>query len=187
MKKLVLLGCAISAMAIAAPAGAQTVASGTVDVTGSVAAKCTTASAISGTITLGELALSNGTIDSAFTSNTGGLSRSFTVRCTSGNVQIGVQADPLREASDDTTANGYTGTAHYTATLVAAKAGSGTATAAYSTLAGGAASTQALGGRMANSTDNLTVTVSNGQTSNTGDLLKSGSYAGKIYITVSPV
>lgn len=146
MNKKLFIAVAASAC-VATPALAAP-ASGTVDVTGSVASKCTTAAGISGTITLGELALDDGKVDTAFSSNTGGLSRSFTVRCTAASVQISVNSNALTHASDASTANGYTGTVHYTSTL----------------------------------------TVSNGHTTNAGDLLKAGtSYTSTITISVSPV
>ena len=185
MKKLLILAAAASTMAIAAPAAAQTVANGTVDLTGTVQAKCTAAD-FTDAINLGELALTDGTVDSAFSGNSN-LTRAFSIKCTAGNVRIGVVADPLEEATDETTGDGYTGTVHYTATVVADKAGSGTATADYATLTDTLEETADLGDRLKNAADNIRVTVSNGVTSNTGDLLKAGSYSGQIRISVSPI
>lgn len=189
MKKVLFIGAAVIAATAVSPAMAQTVASGTVQVTGTVAAKCTADNPISGTIDLGELALANGTVDPAFSSNTTGLSRSFTVRCTSANTQITVSSDALANASDATTGNGYTGTVHYTSTLTAEKASGGTpASAAYTTADSlPSATTTQLGDRLANSASNVTVTVSNGHTTTASDLLKAGSYTSTIQITVAPV
>lgn len=188
MKKALLIGTAVIAATAVSPAMAQTVASGTVQVLGNVQAKCTASNPISDTINLGELAISDGTINPTFSANVGGLSRSFTVRCTSANTQITVSSNALTNTTDATTGAGYTGTVHYTSTLTAVKAGGGTTDAVYTTADTlPAATTEQLGDRLANSADNVTVTVSNGHTTNTGDLLKSGSYSSTISITVAPV
>src|SRR3546814_3570456 len=75
MKKLVLSALIIGSIFAAAPAFAQS-AAGSVDVSGTVAARCSAVTAITGSITLGELAKSDGTVDASFAGNTGGLSRS---------------------------------------------------------------------------------------------------------------
>lgn len=192
MKKFVLLAAVASAAAIASPAVAQS-ATGSVTVTGSVADKCFAITPISDTITLGELALQTGTnagtIDSAFSSNTGGLSRSFTVRCTTTTPSITVSAIPLTISGNAGTAADYTGTVHYTSTLTAQKAGGGAdASAAYTTADTlPAATTTAVGDRLKNAANNVTVTVSNGSTTDGTDQLKAGSYSGTISITVAPV
>ena len=186
MKKIALVALAASA-AIATPAAAQTSASGTVQVTGTVAAKCTAIPPITGLITLNELAKADGTLDGAFTSQTGTLTRTFTVKCTGATPSISVSSDSLNNATDNTTANGYTGRVHYTSTLVADKATSGVATAAYTsadTLP--AATTTNLAAPLKNAAGNVRVTVSAGTTTNPADILKSGSYSSTISITVSP-
>lgn len=186
MKKIAPIAMAAAAI-FAAPAMAQN-ASGTVQVGGSVAGKCSALTPITGSITLNELALANGTVDGAFSSQTNGLSRAFSVVCTSANVAITVSSDALNNATDATTLGGYTGRVHYTSTLSADKAGGGTATAAYTTADSlPLASTSPLGSRLANAANNLTVTVSAGHTTNAADLLKAGSYTSTIAITVSPV
>ena len=186
MKKILTLALLASA-AIATPAMAQS-ASGTVLVTGTVAGKCTAITPITGTINLGELANSSGTIISAFTNNVGGLSKSFTVICTSANVSITVSSNALANTADATTGSGYTGTVHYTSTLTANKAGGGSASAAYTTATVlPAATTTLLADRLANSANNVTVTVSNGTTTGATDLLKQGTYNSTITITVAPV
>lgn len=182
MKKLILL--AIPAALIASPAFAQN-ASGTVAVTGVVGGRCAALTPITGTFDLGELAKTDGTIDSAFPNNTTGLSKQFTIMCTSADSNVAIEADPLLNTADNTTGGGYTGRVNYTATTVFQRV-SGTHTYIYGTAVGGTLSA-ALGGRLANSANNVTLTVSNGQTSNTGDLLKAGTYNGEIRITVSPL
>ena len=187
MKKILTLALLASA-AIATPALAQS-ASGTVAVTGTVAGKCTAITPITGTITLGELANSAGTVISGFTNNTGGLSRSFTVICTSSNASITVSSTNLVNSADATTANGYTGTVHYTSTLTAQKAGGGADASAVYTSADAlpVATTVSLADRLKNAANNVTVTVSNGATTNATDLLKAGTYNSTITITVAPV
>ena len=187
MKKILTLALLASA-AIATPALAQS-ASGTVAVTGTVAGKCTAITPITGTITLGEMANSAGTVISGFTNNVGGLSRSFTVICTSANVSITVSSNALANTADATTANGYTGTVHYTSTLTAQKAGGGADASAVYTSADAlpGATTVSLADRLKNAANNVTVTVSNGTTANATDLLKAGTYNSTITITVAPV
>ncbi len=186
MKKIAYIAMAAAAMA-ATPAMAQS-ASGSVAVTGWVGGKCTAQTPIAGAIDLGDLATSAGLINSTFSANVGGLSRSFSVICTSANVNITVSSDALNNSTDSTTGGGYTGRVHYTSTLTANKASGGTASAVYTTAdVLPAATTTALGGRLQNATNNLTVTVSNGTTTNSGDVLKSGNYSSTILITVSPV
>ena len=182
MNKMILAALAASSALIAVPAAAQS-ASGTVNVTGSVQAKCTAITPITGTITLNELALANGTVDSAFSSNTGGLSRTFTVRCTSANPGLSVTSVPLTTTSTGTP--GYTGTVHFTSTLNVAKAGGGNATVV-DTSNVAAATTGSVGDRLANSNDNVVIAISNGNTTNAADLLEAGSYTGSIAITISP-
>lgn len=185
MKKFTALALLATA-AIATPAMAQT-ATGTVQVTGTVSAKCAITSTAPTAITLNELALSNGTVDSAFSSQTGGLTRSFTVKCTSSSPTVAVSSTQLNNTTDSTTGGGYTGQVQYTSTVVADKSPSGTATTSYTTAAVlPAASSVNLGAPLANSADNVRVTVSNGTTTNTGDLLKAGSYSSTITVTVSP-
>lgn len=183
MKKLILL--AIPAALIASPAFAQN-ASGAVGVTGTVGGRCAALTPITGTFTLGELAKTDGTIDPAFPNNTSGLSKQFTIVCTSADANVSIQADPMLNAGDSTTGSGYTGRVNYTATTVFNLASGGTHSYIYGTSVGGTLSAP-LGGRMANATDNVTLSISNGQTSNTGDLLKAGTYNGEIRITVSPL
>jgi hypothetical protein len=184
MKKMIIAALTATSAFIAMPAAAQPVAaSGTVNVTGSVQPKCTAITPIEGTITLNELAVANGTVDSAFSNNSGGLSKSFTVRCTSANPGLSVTAAPLTTTSTGTP--GYTGTVHYTATLTAAKAGGGNATV-IDTSNVAAATTGSVTDRLANSNDNVSIAISNGNTTNGADLLEAGSYTGTIAITVSP-
>jgi hypothetical protein len=172
---------AASAMA-ATPAVAQS-ASGTVGVTGSVSAKCTASTEIAGTIALGELARASGTVDSAFSNASGGLTRSYTVKCTSATPHIAVDASPLTTTSSG--AAGYTGTVHYTATVTANKAGGGSESVAHTTNAAAPAA-KAVGARLANAESNITVGVANGFTGTASDMLEAGNYTAAIKVSVSP-
>lgn len=183
MKKLVVSALMIGSAFVAAPAFAQ--ASGSVDVTGTVAAKCTAVTPITGSITLGELAKADGTVDAAFAANTGGLSRSFTVRCNGAAPKVSVEAKPLVNAAAGTSPTGYTNTVHYTATLVAIAAKGGNTTVADQSISTGATSGQ-LSERFAPGQNNLTLTVGSGATTDTNAILDAGSYAGKVEITVAP-
>ncbi|MFL6858666.1 MAG: hypothetical protein ACJ8DZ_05430 [Allosphingosinicella sp.] len=185
MKKLVALTLAAATAAIATPAAAQTVASGTVTVTGTVAAKCTTNPNLDASITLGELALANGTVDPAFSGAVGGLSRSFSVVCTSSSPILSVEALPLLNAAIVTPTAGYTNRVNYTATLTANKAPTGSASAVDLSATAGA-TTQSLAGHLLNAANNVTIAVSTGATVNAADLLEAGSYAGSILISVAP-
>ena len=98
MKKLVLSALVLGSAFAAAPAFAQ--ASGSVDVSGTVSARCSAVTPISGSITLGELAKADGTIDAAFSSNTGGLTRNFTIKCNGANPKVSVDAKPLGDLGD---------------------------------------------------------------------------------------
>ena len=191
MKKIAFLAAA-ACVALATPAMAQTSATGTVNVTGSVAAKCTAITPITGTIQLNELALANGTVDTAFSSTTGGtpgLTKTFTVKCTSAAPTITVSATSLDHSTTAASTGGYTGRVHYKATLAADTAASTTVSAVYTTAdTPPAAVSTPLGGPLANATGNVRITVSNGATTNSGDLLRAGTYNvnGVITITVSP-
>ena len=184
MNKILIAALAASTALIAVPASAQTV-SGTVALTGTVASKCTAnPNNLNGSINLGELAVAAGTVNTAFTGNVGGLSRSFTVTCTSPNAVLSADASPLVNAGIVSPTAGYTNTVHYTATLAAVKAAGGTVSAADTSNTSGA-TTAPIAGHLANSANNVTVTVSSGNTAS-ADLLEAGSYAGSIAISVAP-
>jgi hypothetical protein len=183
MNKIIFTALLAGSATAASPAFAQS-ATGTVEVSGTVASKCTASAPISGTIDLGELALDSGTVDTAFSDN-GGLSKSFTVKCTSAAPHIKVVASPLSVASPSGAA-GYTGVVHYTATLTAAKAGGGSPATVAHTSNAAAPDAVAVGGRLANAANNITVAVSDGFTTSATDLLEAGSYEGEVTVTVSP-
>ena len=183
MKKLVLSVLVLGSALGATPAFAQ--ATGSVDVTGSVAARCLAVSPISGNIPLGELAKTDGTIDPSFAGNTGGLTRNFTVKCNGSNPKISVDAKPLINAAATNVPAGYTNTVHYTATLVATGAKGGTTPVADQSLTAGATSAQ-VGDRLAATSNNITLTIGSGLTADPAAILDAGTYAGKVEVTIAP-
>jgi hypothetical protein len=183
MKKLILL--AIPAALIAGPAFAQN-ASGSVGVTGVVGGRCAALTPITGSFNLGELAVTAGTVDSAFSNHIDPLSKQFTIVCTSADANVAIDATPLDNSGDNTTGSGYTGRVHYTATTVFQRT-AGTHTYIYGTTNAGGTLSAPLGGRLANVPNNVTLSVSNGRTDNATDLLKAGTYNGVINITISPL
>ncbi|PXA91948.1 hypothetical protein DMC47_24440 [Nostoc sp. 3335mG] len=183
MKKLVLSALVLGSAFAAAPAFAQ--ASGSVDVSGTVAARCSAATPISGSITLGELAKTDGTVDAAFSSNVNGLTRNFTIKCNGSNPKVSVEAKPLVNAASNNPPNGYTNTVHYTAVVTAMKANGGTTNISDDSMAGGATSNP-VGDRLAPVTNNISLTVGSGKTNDSAAMLEAGAYAGKVEITVAP-
>jgi hypothetical protein len=183
MKKLVVSALMIGSALAAAPAFAQ--ASGSVDVSGTVAARCSAVAPITGSITLGELAKTDGTVDTAFSGNTGGLSRDFTIKCNGANPKVSVEAKPLINAAATNSPNGYTNTVHYTATVIARGAKGGTASVADQSLSSGATAGQ-VGDRFAAVSNNLSLTIGSGITTESTAILDAGTYAGKVEITVAP-
>ena len=155
MKKLVLSVLVLGSALGATPALAQ--ATGSVDVTGSVAARCLAVSPISGNITLGELAKTDGSVD----------------------------AKPLINAAATNVPAGYTNTVHYTATLVATGAKGGTTPVADQSLTAGATSAQ-VGDRLAATSNNITLTIGSGLTADPAAILDAGTYAGKVEVTIAP-
>ena len=182
MKKIAILVAAAAAV-VGTPAFAQ--ASGTVVVNGTVAAKCTATDPISGTIALGELAKADGTVDKALAGATNGLSRNFTVRCNGTNPKLSVEARSLVNAAATNSPNGYTNTVDYTARLAAKGAKGGTTAISDLSLNAGA-TTGLIGDRLAAEANNVTLSISDGITSNSTAILEAGTYAGSVDIIISP-
>lgn len=185
MKKEILIALAASS-AIATPALAQST-SGTIAVTGSVAAKCSVATPITGTITLNELAKADGTFDTTTPGVVGGLTRTFNVVCTSANPKISVSADHALQLVPTSASTGYTGDVHYTATIEADRAGTGFASVAYLTETPLGIQSVSLGDRLKNAAGNVRVKASAFHTVTATDLLYAGSYTSTITVTIAPV
>ena len=172
-----------TATLIGTPAFAQ--ATGTVVINGTVAPKCTAIDPINGTISLGELARTDGTVDKTFSAAPNGLSRMFTVRCNGSNPQLSVEARSLVNAAATNSPNGYTNTVDYTAKL-SAKSATGSTTAVSDLSLNGGATTGLIGGRLAAEANNVTLTISDGITSNSTAILEAGTYTGSVDIIIAP-
>src|SRR5690606_18326214 len=184
MNKTALLFAAAAAVAsLTSPAFAQ--ASGTVVVNGTVASRCTAVDTIGGTIGLGELAKSDGTVDKAFVGATSGLSRNFTVRCNGANPKLSVEARSLVNAAVGQSPDGYTNTVHYTASL-AAKGAKGASTSVADDSSAAGATSATLADRLAAEANNITLTIANAATTNAAAILEAGTYAGSVDIVISP-
>jgi hypothetical protein len=184
MNKTALLFAAAAAVAsLSSPAFAQ--ASGTVVVNGTVAAKCTAVTPIGGTISLGELAKTDGTVEKTFAGAPNGLSREFTVRCNGANPNLSVEARTLVNAAAADSPNGYTNKVDYTANL-AAKGAKGQTTTISDLSNNGGATTGRIGDRLAAEANNIVLTIGEGMTSNSTAILEAGTYAGSVDIVISP-
>jgi hypothetical protein len=196
MKKIALLALAASAAAIATPAmAAAPDVIGTINITGSVAEKCSVVpvtgdgSTFTANVPMGELAAADGTLKASATlastfGTAGGAGLSVRVVCTSANPKIAVDADPLVSTSG-VVAAGYTKTVDYQANVLVNKVG-GSQTYSDDTISGGGTAV-ALGDRLAASGNNVTVSTSNWRTATTGALLVAATdYSGKITVTITP-
>lgn len=194
MKKFVLLAAVASAAAFASPAAAQS-ATGTVNITGHVDAKCivVTGTGTSGTfgtnVDLGDLAAADGTLAtdlaSRFTS-TGGTALSAKVVCTGAAPTISVNADTLT-ASAATATTGYDNSIDFTAraTLVTVGQNNGPFENSSAAAAGTAV---AVGSRLANQATNVTISAFGFQTNSPTDLLAADpTYSGKITVVIAPI
>lgn len=172
---------AVAAIALAAsPAFAQ--ASGSVQVTGNVAPKCT-AVQLDGTIALGELAKEDGTVDRAFANATNNGTVEFTVLCNGSNPQLSVEAKPLVNTAA-TDGDGYTNTVHYTAEVQAQGAKGNATTIADQSLSTGA-TTGRVGERLKVAQNNVSLSIGEGITENSTAVLQAGTYQGTVDVTIT--
>lgn len=190
MKKIALVACAAAALT-ATPVLADV--TGTINLTGTVAAKCfvqpNSGSTFGTTVAFGELAQADGTLRtdlaSAF-STIGAAGLSARVVCTSGAPSIAISTTPL---ADTTVAapTGYANTINYQAN-VAVTTVVDTKTYSSDTSTSPTVSATALDGRLANTgTNNIVVSASNFRTPGTNALLvASNNYAGKITVVIAP-
>lgn len=162
----------------ASPAFAQST-SGTINITGSVAPKCSvTAGGGIFNDDLGELADINGALRTIAR-----LDHSFTVACSSANANVTVDADALATAG--AAATGYANTIAFTGEAKVERAGTTALTVTNATSA--AATTLPTNAYLANSADNVTISAYNFSTANATDKLIAGSYSGKVVVTITPI
>lgn len=192
MKKIALLALAAT---IATPSMAQTAVTGTINITGTVAGKCSVVpvsgdgSTFTANVAMGELAATDGTLKATGTLATtfgtaGGSALSVRVVCTTATPTIAVDADPLVSATAAPT--GYANTVHYRANVLVAKAT--TASQTYTNDSDAAASSAvSIGDRLAATGNNVTVSTSDWHTPALGELLVAATdYSGKIVVTIAP-
>ncbi|CAN7472137.1 hypothetical protein [Caulobacter sp. LjRoot300] len=194
MNKSILIGAALLGLAAAPAAMAQTV-TGTVNVTGSVAARCVvitggSGGSFSGSIPLGELAGTDGTLSTTLAGSTNaapGGSTQFRVNCNSAAPKVTLSSTRLALSPTATAPTGYANVIDYTAALDASLASGSTQTVSYVTAAAlPAATVQALSDSLANAANNLTVKAYALNTAS-GALLMAGNYSSVISITIEPV
>ena len=198
MKKIA-FAVLMTASAIAAtPAAAQQV-TGTVNVTGTVAGRCSVIdssqekTSFSGTIDLGRLDAADGTLRGELTSATSANpadAKKVTARvvCTSSNPTIGVSATKLAIAGAGDAGTGYANSIDYVAALrvKTASATNPLAEVKFDTQNNSAAVTAQLGARIAGGTaDNVEVNVSNLRTA-AGSVLNQGTYNSVISLSITP-
>ena len=187
MKKIAFLAAAACA-AIASPAMAQTNATGTITLNGTVASKCSVTSAPAGstfaqTVNFGELAQANGTLRAGLAGDFTTAAVVATVVCNTGTPLISVDANAMVNATSPAT--GYANTINYTATVTVARAGAAAATFSNATTAAPLGATT-VGGALANSAGNISIATSGYATPGGSDILVAGSYTGNIVVVISP-
>lgn len=172
---------------IATPALAQsTDVTGTIDMDGSVAARCVVlpdgGSTFSATVHFGELTQTNGTLRTGLSTEFG--TKSFHIACNSAAPYITIEADPL--ATSTTAPAGYDNSIDYTAHVTFSTTPA-TNTFDHSSAAASATTSTLNGPLVNNGSDNLSVTADTFHTDNTTDLLvASSSYSGQIRISIAP-
>ena len=189
MKKIALLAMTAAA-AIATPAMAQNV-TGQINLLGTVGPKCIVGSGpgatFSDTVNFGALDQTNGTLRTDLATVFG--TRTFTVKCNSGNPGLSIEAVPLSTAG--AAAAGYDNSIDYSATLSVDVANSGTPTTVTDASGTAGPSTGPAGGPLANATGNVRITTAGYATGSLTDLLVAGSYGnsvdnGVIKVIISP-
>jgi hypothetical protein len=176
---------ALAAFAFAGAASAQTV-TGTVNITGSVAGKCTVngpsgPTAFTDTWNLGELADGDGTLTTIPNQSTSG--DGIQISCTT-RPNVSIDATAITNATP-VPGTGYANTVNYVAYADFLTVPSSTET--ISDASGGAASTPVqLAAHLQNVTDNVVVRADTFATPNASDVLVSGAYSGRIVVTITP-
>ncbi len=191
MRRMLLPGCAALAGCLILPAGAQTV-SGTVNVTGFVQAQCGTivgATTFSGTIELGQLAESNGTLltglEQSNVSSPAG-STSFELGCSTVNSTVTLSATELA-TSTPPPSGAFSNTVDYTAEVEIAMAAGGYTRITYTTAPVAPAPTvQTVRGQFAVIAGNFEVNVYGlSATNGPSSILVAGDYTSVITIEVA--
>lgn len=187
MKKIAILALLATA-AIASPAMAQTSTTGTINITGTVAAKCFvlpgSGNTFGTTVAMGELSQADGTLKTSATLSStfgtvGGTGLTAQVVCTSANPDVSVLSEPLVNTA--LAATGYDNSVDYTADVTFTRVGGTTLVSDPSAVP--AATTATLASRLTGTGTNVSVATSGWTASG---VLVAGSYAGKITIVIAP-
>ena len=162
-------------------------ATGTINLTGSVAGRCSVVGggqAFSETIALGELSGTDGRLRQDLTDASPDATRSFSLVCTSATPRVRLSATRL--ATGTTAPAGYANNIDFTAQVAVLQASGTPPQITYTTASSLPAPTDVqLTAPLANAADNVTLRVySFGTTA--GALLVAGAYTSVILITISP-
>ena len=192
----VLLAASALLVLSAAPAFAQTAVTGTVAVEGAVASKCTvingtSASAFGSTISLGELAASDGTLSTTLSGSTAanpaGGSQSFRVNCTQANAGVSVTSTALTNGV--TAPTGYSSTVDYQGRVEFATVGGSASPVVFtddSAASGATTGSLGTGVFLANQAGNVVVKAHSLSAGSGSPLLVAGNYAGSILVVITP-
>ncbi len=175
---------------VAAPAAAQTV-TGTIDMTGTVAAKCfvvpTNGSTFTDSVDFTALDQANGTLRTGLATDFG--TRNYTVKCNGTNPKLAITANVLATATP--VSAGYDNSIDFSATVSVDATGANATTATpaaftdSSTTVGGTTAT-AVGSSLANAANNIHISTTGYATNTATDLLAVGTYTGSVVVTISP-
>ncbi len=171
MTKYMIAAAAVAALLAPTAALAQ---DGTVNINGSVAAKCVIAT--SATITLNELA----GVDGLYNLVADNKAATLNGWCNGAASTISVVANPIVLQGGPAVQPGFTNTIDFTATASVTPAGAGAPVTVADTTIAAAQSPVAVG----LFSDNITVTLSASGTN--GGKLIAGAYAGSVVVTLSP-
>ena len=193
MNKLMIAALAATSMvAMAVPANAAT-ATGTINITGHVTGTCSVQPVSEGntfgsTVDLGELdAPATGLLESSTVLASRFVASSalvnFRVVCNTGNPTVAVDATELTNGVAAPT--GFASRVDYTAHVALTETGHANETVSNSSLLAPTGAT-ALGGRLATTGNNISVTADTFSTANATDVLTVGNYTGSIVINIAP-
>jgi len=162
-------------------------ATGTINLTGSVAGRCSVVGggqAFSETINLGELAGGDGRLRADLTDASPDAIRNFSLVCTSATPRVRLSATRL--GTGTTAPTGYANAIDFTAQVAVLQASGTAPQITYTTASSLPAPTDVqLTAPLANAADNVTLRVYSFGTA-AGALLVAGSYTSVILITISP-
>lgn len=170
---------------LASPAAAQSV-TGTIGLTGTVAAKCIVSpgngSTFSDSVDFHALDAADGTLRTGLATDFG--TRSFTVKCNGTNPKVSIAANALSTGTP--VVAGYDNSIDFTASVAVDATGANAGPFTDSSTTVGGSTATAVGSQLANAASNVHITTSNYATNNLTDLLAVGTYNGSVVVTISP-